>query len=492
MGVMGKLQQGSVKIQEAIEKTAERGNASRVLAMGKMMTSTLKVQQSIEKTAEREDRAKMLWRIKLMMGSMRLSQEIKDAAERESRAMAEANAKREAANYKQVQLATARPVGAWSGLSSQFTHNLKPSTDADVVGDTARRTKVATDNMRAFSSSMHDAHSAARGLASGFGLMWLTWGRIAPLLAGAAVSHAVAKSFDVGAEVSYNTKFMQIMSDQTVEASQIVREELRKINEQTKFTLTDLSQAMVNLGQAGKTPKEALQMIKPLADLATVGMTDMKTATDLVIQSQALFGLSAADTDKLVSQLYLTTKSGAVNIEHLGGSMKYASEANTRFGVSVEETLTVLKGLGDAGLKSTSGGTSFINFLRDLHGRSGPAIKALEDLRKASGKDIKLYDVDEKGLTRMRSVIPIFKDIAEASGKLKFEDQDRILAKLFSDRGGRTFFSMIRDVIFVVCSPPQPSLIWAGRQGLQERVRRLKVKDMLCCCLGFNTNRLID
>lgn len=332
-----------------------------------------------------------------------------------------------------------------AGLRAYYSEMEKAANAVETsVTKKTKAVNTAVKPMQHLTAQMQDAHSAARGLASGFNAIWLTWGNVAPLLAGAAVSHAVVKTFSIGSEVAYNIKFLELMSDSTREHSAIITAELQRMSASSKFSLQDMSKTLVNLGQAGKTQAEAMQMLKPVADLATVGMVDLDTATKLVVQAQALYGLRTSETNKLVSQLYHTTKSGTINVEDLGASFKYASEANTRFGVSVEETLTLLKALGQAGIRGSSGGTAFINFMRDLHGRSGPAIKAMKDLEKASGSTIKLFTM-EGGVERMRSATEIFKDIAQAAGKLRLEDQDRILGKLFSDRGGRQFFAMIRE-----------------------------------------------
>jgi hypothetical protein len=238
----------------------------------------------------------------------------------------------------------------------------------------------------------NDVHSMARGLASGFNLLWLTWGNLAPLFAGAAISFGVRKAFDIGSEVEYSIKQMEILGQTTENQGTIIREQLRAIDQTTMFSVKELSAAMVRLGQAGKTPAEALAMLRPAADLASVGMTDLKVATDLLIQTQALFGKSAADSGKMAAQIFSITKSGVLNVEDISGSMKYASEANTRFGKSLEETLTLLGALAQAGLKGSSGGTALINFYRDLYGRSGPAVKALKELEKATKTQIQVFD----------------------------------------------------------------------------------------------------
>jgi TP901 family phage tail tape measure protein len=318
------------------------------------------------------------------------------------------------------------------------------------INSLGRATEVnqMADSLKKLTINGNDAHSMARGLASGFNALWLTWGNLAPLFAGAAISFGLKKTFDIGSEVEYQIKFMEVLGQTTDAAgkkmegaSTVIRQELRNIDQTTMFTLTELSQAMVRLGQAGQSPAEALMTLRPAADLASAGMVDLKTSTDLLIQTQALFGKSTKDMGQMASQIFLATKSGVLNVEDISGSMKYASESNTRFGKSLEETLTLLGALAQSGIKGASGGTALINFYRDLNGRSGPAIRAMKDLEKATGQTIKVFD--EMG--KQRSGIDIFNDIATASSKLKAVDADKLLAKIFSDRGGRTFFAMIRD-----------------------------------------------
>lgn len=330
--------------------------------------------------------------------------------------------------YAQVKAASIQASSVYSNLS---TGKMVDPSDVDRLGGSFRK----------LSADAGTLHGVTRGLAAGFGQLWLAWGQLAPMLTGAGIGFGLKKTFDIGSEVEYNIKFMEVLGDKTKEMGSAVRAELRAIDQTTLFSLTELSKAMVMLGQAGLSPKESLQTLRPAADLATAGMVDLDTSTKLLIQTNALFGKSASDTSKTAAQLFVATKSGVLNVEDLAGSMKYASEINTRFGGSLEETLTMLGALASAGLKGSSGGTALINFYRDINGRSGPAVKALKELGEVAGKTIKIFD--DKG--KQRSGLEIFKDIEAAASKLSSVDADKILNKLFSDRGGRNYFAMIRN-----------------------------------------------
>ena len=407
-----------------------------------------------------------------------VKQSVADRARQEAREVFQARSK--AIKEEAAKFSSASYGSAMSDLRSQYTNPtqmagmeaLRPAANANLGKQTTEVGKLSTAFQK-LTVDGNDVHSMARGLASGFNLLWLTWGKLVPLFAGASISFGLKKTFDIGSEVEYQIKFMETLGQTTKEQGKIIRQALRDIDQTTQFSLVELSQAMVRLGQAGQTPAEALATLKPAADLASVGMTDLKVATDLLIQTQALFGKSAADSGKIAAQIFVATKSGVLNVEDIAGSMKYASEANTRFGKSLEETLAILGALAQAGLKGSTGGTAYINFLRDINGRSGPAVKALADLGKATGKTIEVFD----SLGKQRSAVDIFNDISNAADKLSAKDADKILSRIFSDRGGRTFFAMVREgtidlaKMVDVLKEVKPEELLKGAQGLMDTTK---------------------
>lgn len=291
----------------------------------------------------------------------------------------------------------------------------------------------------------NDAHSMARGLASGFNLLWLTWGNLAPLFAGASISFGVKKTFDIGSEVEYQIKMMEVLG-QTVDetgkefqgAGKVIRAELRAIDQETMFSLKELAIGMVDIQQTGRTTAEAIGMLRPAAALATVGQTTLKESTDLLTQTLSAFQVTAAKSGTVAAKLFQATKSSPLTIRDLSDSIKYASEVNVGYGQSLDEVLVLLGSLSKVNLKGTTGGTSVINFMRDVAGRSDPAIKALETLRKATGDTIAIMD---KG--KFRPIIDIMNDMGTALSKIKPDEAIRLLQRMASDRGIRAYFASI-------------------------------------------------
>lgn len=330
--------------------------------------------------------------------------------------------------------------GAFSDFDAVKRNAQSVKAELAKIGDGNHFEKMSV-GVKRLNTDLGDTHSLARGLASGFDLLWLTWGKLAPLFTGAAISFGVRKTFDIGAEVEYNIKMMEMLGQSTKDQAPIIRQALRDIDQTTQFSLLDLSKNMVVLGQSGKTLKESLQMLKPVADLASLGQVDLKTSVDLVNQSMALFNLTAADSGKIAAQVFEATKTGVLDVENISGSLKYAGEVNTRFGKSLAETLTVLNALAEGGIKASSGGTSFINFLRDLNGRTPKATKALADLSKQTGVALEAFNADGT----QKSVVDLISQMVEATKKLNPKDVDKFLGAFFTARGGRTWYTAVRE-----------------------------------------------
>lgn len=368
--------------------------------------------------------------------------------------------------------ATVQAEGAYSSLRTQRVvqpiRAAAPELDKQLPGLSAGFRKLGDD--------MGYAHSFARGLASGFNLLWLTWGKLAPLFAGASISYGIAKTFQFGSEIEYNIRFLETLGDLTRTQGKVIREELRKMDESTMFSMTELSKTMITLGQAGYAAKESLHLTKVSADLATVGMTDMDTSVKLLTQAMELFKKPTEEAEKVSSQLYMATKSGKLNIEDLGGSFKYASTAGIGYGQSLESVLTAMASLADIGIKSTQAGTSYVNMLQDLSGRSKPAIAAMDSLKKAAasvGKTITVFDDTGK----MRDAATIMFKIGEAIQLIKPSEQMKTLNALFTERGIRDYFAAVgkgekqMTALQDAISKVDPQKVFKDAKNMQDTVK---------------------
>ena len=341
------------------------------------------------------------------------------------------------------------------------------------LGATGKQLPGLSAGFRKLGDDMGYAHSFARGLASGFNLLWLTWGKLEPLFAGASISYGVAKTFEFGSEIEYNIRFLETLGDMTRTQGKVIREELRKMDESTTFSMKELASTMISLGQAGISAKDSLLLTKTSADLATVGMTDMATSTDLLMQVTKLFGMTAADADKIASQLYEATKVSSMNISDLGASFKYASIAGLAYNQTLEGTLAGYAALSEGGITKSMAGTSFINLLQDLTGRSKKSIDAMEMLRKKTGETIAIYDDTGK----MRNFADIVFEIDKAVKMFDPKKQKKLVNDIFTERGIREYFALIGvgkekvDALYRSLEKVDPKKAFNAALNLQDTVK---------------------
>ena len=406
---------------------------------------------SKQKAAEAEKLASHNSWIKGMQTS--LSGWQSDVLREEQRFQKEQLRSKEEFNRKMVAAATNTPAGdfqrynASSGQAGRLvTVNglANGPTPADLAAS-AKRSKVEVEalskSLRHLTIDGNDAHSMARGLASGFNLLWLTWGNLAPLFAGSAISFGVSRTFSIGMEVEQNIKFLEVLGDKTKEQGSVIREELRKIDQSTLFSLAELSKAMVGLEQGGVSGARGLEVVKVAADLAAVGNTNLDVTSRLLMQTMNLFPQTTADVTKSAAQMFQVTKDGALNIEDIGDAMKYASTSGVVYGQTFEDVLVTLKALAAGGIKGTSAGTSWINFLQDIAGRSKPAKAALKELEVALGRTISTFD--SKG--QARAALDVLSDINEGLSKFKPQAAKELMDRIFNERGIRTAAAAVRD-----------------------------------------------
>lgn len=439
---------------------AEKAEQAALRAKGKAITTMVSEQIRIRVNGEAEAARAAKEAAEVQLANIKRIGNAWKAVHSQNTAAAKAAMDAAAAAAKaQVPRATSSAAGAYSSLrTGSIVDPLSAAAAAQVAAATASTTAMYSNlqsgklvnapelergakAMRKLGDDMGYAHSMARGLASGFNLLWLTWGKLAPLFAGASISFGIAKTFSIGSEVEYLIRFMTTLGDLTKEQGAQIRDELRKIDQTTLFSLTELSKTMVELGQAGLTAKESLKVTKSAADLAAVGMTDLTTSSTLLVKTMALFPEAAGDVDKIAAQIFETTKAGLLTVGDIGESMKYASTAGILYGQTLEGTLTVLKSLAQAGIKGTAAGTAYSNMLQDLGGRSKPAIAALKEIEARTGKTISTFDA----MGKARPAFDVINDIGNALKQFRTDDALKLLNQLFTERGIKAYAASVRD-----------------------------------------------
>ena len=327
-----------------------------------------------------------------------------------------------------------KPTGSYNSLGV-FVPAIKPAADAGVAitgaGTAIQRfgtnLAAAEPRVKALTSGLNDMHSAARGAASGFGAMWLTWGALAPLLAGAAVSNAFVQSIKKGSEFAHTIESIGALAEQTEGDLVKLKDAALKIGSDGAFGPLQVAEGLKTLALAGLTAQQQLEAIPAVKIFATVGETDLKSSAETLVAVSTAYGYAAKDYGIVADIVAKTAASSMASVQDMAQAFRQASVVGQQYGVSLKDTALNLAMLAQIGIKGSAAGTSMRNMYTELMGSSERARKILKEVLKV--------DAWDNAAKSMRPIGELMRDMAGALAKMDTEKQQEALNKLGSERG---------------------------------------------------------
>lgn len=387
-----------------------------------------KAAQARADTALRDDSAQ--WR---QMLDLKVAAEAKAAAE-----IAAIRARNLAGTARsQVAQAIANPSGAYSAFSAArggLGKVVTPTADPGFA-EAGNQAVRALPSVTAFTRNLNDMHSAARGVASGFGAMWLTWGNLVPLLAGAALSNSVVQVVRLGAAVDDTMTRLRVLGGESAESVALLNEELHRLSQTGPFAPSQVAEAMKTLTLAGLSAKESLSAIQDVLNFSLAGDTDVKASAEALTTIATAFNVRADDYVYVTDIVAKAAAESKASVESMAEAMKTASVVHQQYGVTLEDTAVGLSLLANAGIQGTAAGTALRNMYVDLAGRT----KEVDTVLRRLG-----VETLDKTTGKMREQGAIFKDLLTSlQSNTTPEQATKLLQKIFSERGAKEAIAIL-------------------------------------------------
>ena len=187
----------------------------------------------------------------------------------------------------------------------------------------------------------------------------------------------------------------------------------RDLGRYTEYTATQVEELQIALARLGFTNQQILDMQEPVLKFAQAVGADLGAAAAFAGSSLRAFGLSADETTRLLDVMAASTSKSALDFGKLEASMSTIAPVAHAFGLSVEDTVTFLGALANAGFDASTAATAMRNILLNLADANGTLAKGLghtantfptiiESLKECSAKGIDLNTTLE--MTDKRSV----------------------------------------------------------------------------------------
>jgi len=290
-----------------------------------------------------------------------------------------------------------------------------------------RKVGEATAAQHSLNQALRDGHSAARGLASGFGAIWLTWGQIAPLLAGAAISHGLVKGLRDGMQVGNELALIKNLGGESAASVERLNAALLDTRNNGPFGPREIASALKTLAMAGLDARQQLEALPAVKDFSVVGQVSLEKSAESLVSIATAYGYSARDFNVVGDMVAKAAASSMASIEGMSESFKTASVVAQQYRVSLADTSVTLALLSQIGIKGSAAGTAMRQMYSELTGASEKARKVLERTL-----NVDVIDRFTGGIRPLSQIIP---ELAAALDKFDAKSQIRVLQDLGNERG---------------------------------------------------------
>jgi TP901 family phage tail tape measure protein len=327
--------------------------------------------------------------------------------------------------------------------------------------------------------AMSDAHSAARGLASGFGAMYLTWGSLAPLLVGAAISQGFMASIRLGVEARQSFEVLKVLSQESEQSVAALEERMASLARTGPFGPTKVAEAMKILSLAGLNASEVAASIKPALDLAVAGGVTIEKSAETLSAVGTAYGYSA-EQYSLVSDAI--TKAAAISmssVDSMAESFRASTMIAQAYGVSLKDTATGLALLANVGIRGSSAGVA----LRQMYSELSGASRVTREAMKKLGVEV----LDESG--KMKDLLSITQALSEGLSKLSGRARVRAIQDISNERGGKGLIANLAALEAEVIRKSGDMGDKSGKKFKEAMTNKfMEIRDKMDEMAGFSAN----
>lgn len=198
-------------------------------------------------------------------------------------------------------------------------------------------------------------------------------------------------------------------------------EQAKELGATTQFSATQITEMQIELGKLGFTTDQIIKSTEAVSNFASATGSDLASASKVAGASLRMFNLDATEMDRVVSTLGVATTKSALSFADFESAMSNVGPVANSFGFTIEDSVTLLAKLKDAGFEASKGSVAVRNIFLKLADASSP-------LAKSIGGPVKSMD-----------------DLVQAFKKLKAEGTDLGKALELTDARSVSAFSVFLE-----------------------------------------------
>lgn len=141
---------------------------------------------------------------------------------------------------------------------------------------------------------------------------------------------------------------------------------IRNVGMETKFKVTEVADAAKFLAMAGLDLEAIQQAIRPIADIALVGDTELGQTADLVTNIMTAYNIAPNKMRNAADIMTNTFTMSNTTLTEIAESYKYAASLLSAGDVPFQEATAAIGVLGDAGIKGSQAGTTLRTIMANI------------------------------------------------------------------------------------------------------------------------------
>ena len=305
------------------------------------------------------------------------------------------------------------------------------------------QTKLAglKTEMAAVQGQMGKTNAMSSGMGGGFGAglkggLAMMGPQAAGFAAVATAAMGVKKTFSdlIGINKEFEQSHANLASvmGKTRGETEALATQAKQLGATTQYTAMEILDLQTNLARLGFTEQEILNSTKAVQALATATNADLGEAANLAGAALRGFGLDASEMDRVSSVLAVSTSKSALSFEKLATAIPIVAPVAKQFGFSIEDTVTMIGKLSDAGMDASMAATATRNIFLKMADGGGKLSQAMgrpvhsveefgEALKDMKDRGMDLNDILKMVGVRSTAAFAVFADNADTLGKFKGE-----------------------------------------------------------------------
>lgn len=229
---------------------------------------------------------------------------------------------------------------------------------------------------RVLGPSMLDSSMSALDFAKGMGIAYGVAG-MGTLMSG-AISESAA--YDNIMKTTRNILATHDMMPNFDKRFREMEQTVRSVGVETKFTSPQVADAAKFLAMAGFNLNDINQSIRPIADIALVGDTELGETADVVTNIMTGYGITPDKVRSAADIMTMTFTMANTTLTEIAEAYKYSASLLSAGGVPFEVATAAMGILGDAGIKGSQAGTTLRTIMANIANPTAKQRKQWEKL----------------------------------------------------------------------------------------------------------------